>query len=205
MHDGQIGEGHDHVLDPVGVEGHADQAILVAADGVHLLEGAATGPGEVALLVGGEGFGIPVVVEGDAAGVVVQQVGFDKLLPAGTVLDGEVHVLRCAVVEFVAAELGPIAVQRQDGLLGFLEHYGLEVQIGVGIEPSAGAHVLPEVLAHVFALADVAFLAPTLNSNGPGADGDWGLVDRLEVEGCSHPFDAGHEAPHNHVGSMRES
>ena len=81
MHDGEARIGQDHVLDPVGIEGHAYEHVFVAAERVHLLEWRDAGPGEEALLVRGLLALVPVALERDTAAVELDQVGLGMLQP----------------------------------------------------------------------------------------------------------------------------
>ena len=162
------------------------------ADGVHLLEWGDAGPAEEALLVRGVLAGRAVGLEGDAPAVKLDEFLAAMLVPRGFVVNGEVDVLGRGVVLLVAPELGPVAVELEDGFFVFLDGDGLVVEVGDGVEPTTGGDVLAEVVGDVFGFADMAFAAPALDGGAPRADGDRRGIDGLVVEDVLHALDAGH-------------
>ena len=188
MHDGERRISHDHVLHPVRVVDHAHEHVLMAAHGVHLLEGGHARPAEVAVLLRGLPTLLAVSLERDAAAVHVHQMGLDALLPSPAFLDREVHVLGGGRVQLMAAQLRTVAIKTEDGLLGLLDDDRLEVQVRDAVDAAGAADVEVEMGDQVFALFDVAILSPTLARISPEALQGRQPVHRFPVQGVVYAF-----------------
>ena len=193
--DRQVRVDRAHVLDPIGVQGHAHEHVLVAADGVHALEDVDAAPAEVDLAFGGPAAGVAVGLEVDPPAVQrgVRQARAGVLLPTGAVLHEEVHVLRRAGLVFPPSQEGAVGVADELRVGRLLDDVVLllPVQVGRHAERPAGAQVQAEVLAEVLIRLDVPLAGPLGQRLGPEALVRGDAVHRLALQEPRHPFLAG--------------
>ena len=97
----------------------------------------------------GLGAGGPVVLESDAAPVCSGQERFGLFLPGTALGDAEVDVLRGGRMFFMAAELGPIAIQDELGVVRLFEDDRFEIEVNGIVGPAAATQVQFELFDKV--------------------------------------------------------
>ena len=92
----------------------------------------------------------------------------------------------------MAAQLGTIAVQTEDGLLGLFENHRLKIQVGDIGDAAGAAQIQVEMGNQILAFPEVPFLDPAFGGVAPETLRGRQAIHRLSVDGVEHPFPGGH-------------
>ena len=96
-----------------------------------------------------------------------RQMRLDQLLPPLPLLNRKVDVLRRRTVQLVPPQHRPVAVSRDDRLLGLLQHLRLKIEPRHRIERPAQRHIETKVQRQILLLADMPLLLPHLQRIPP--------------------------------------
>ena len=192
--DSQVRVSFGHIPHPVRVQGHAHQHIFVAAHRMHALKDVDAAPHKEPSGVCGGFFCVAVGLEVDAAGIRLQQEGFD-FLPVLPLFHREIHMLRGGVVEFVPPEDSAVSVQKCNGILILSHNFLLEIQVRYHVKGPAFGHIKTEMVVEGFPVGNMPFGPPGVIGVAPEMLINSNAVHRLVPENPQHPFFSCHKNP----------